>query len=75
VDRSSADSTVNLANATLAVSRKLEEAVLNAGDKDDFVIKSNEQLKKTLARLKTLETRGNENITQIKGIPTSITGY
>jgi chromosome segregation ATPase len=66
VDRSSPDSTVNLANSTLAASRSLENTVLDAENKDDFIVKSNNQLKKTLERVKALELKGNENITRIK---------
>lgn len=66
VDRSSADSTVNLANATLAISHKLEETVLNAENKDEYMIKTNNQLKQKLDELKALALKGNENITRIK---------
>lgn len=64
--RSSAESIINSANATLAVSRTLEDTVLDAENKDEYALKINQQLKDKLERLKATDLRANENITRIK---------
>jgi hypothetical protein len=66
VDKSSSDSMVNLANATLKVSHELEKTVVEAKEKDDYVNKTNGRLREILAKLKSLALKANENITRIK---------
>lgn len=67
VDRSSSDSTVNLANATLAASHNLEKVVLANRENDEYSVNINRQMQEKLTRLKNLELKANDNITRIKG--------